>query len=164
MRFDFNLARDAPGWADPVIEDGDARLEMTASYMTDALGDLLNALIQLVNGRGEAECNWTQEPAGWQWNFVRPNDVEVELEIRFSDDSFQNGWDPESEEAVRFRSRAALSELVGSIADGARRSLDEFGVDGFAAQWNMHPFPSLQLQALQKWLDDGGEAALYERS
>jgi hypothetical protein len=159
VRFDFNLARDAPGWADPVIECGDQRLKMTASYLSDALGDLLDAVLLLATGSVFAECAWTEEPGGWLWTFGRPNESDVEVEVEFQPDVFAPvGWQPRGSGESRFHCTATLVELATATAVGARRCLEEFGLDGYAQQWVEHPFPRQQLAALQRWLDDGGKA------
>jgi hypothetical protein len=163
MRFDFNLARDAPGWADPVFEFEETSLSMTASYITDALGDLLGALVLLVNGSSTAECEWTQEPGGWRWNFSRPTITHVDLVIAFKDDAFTRPWEPHDPGETRLKlQRLLLRELVEAVTAGARRCLDDFGAPGFAKQWNMHPFPLLQLEALQTWVEVDPTAPLFE--
>jgi hypothetical protein len=161
VQFDFNLALDAPGWADPVIESDGARLQMTASYLTDALGDLMGALLQLVNGSSSAQCCWAKDPGNWDWVFVRPNETEVEVSIGFRDERSSGSWLPDGTDEPRFHTRVTLVELVRAVVDGARRCFDSFGAEGFARQWIEHPFPALQVDALRRWLDTGGVAARF---
>ena len=47
----------------------------------DALGDLLNSLIELLNGGGAARCAWEQEPGRWIWEFLRLNVTDVRLRL-----------------------------------------------------------------------------------
>lgn len=163
VQFDFNLVRSAPGWADPRVEVGGTSMEMRASYVTDALGDLLNSMMLLVNGSPVAECEWTQEPGGWRWTFIRHSETEVDVRIAFKPDVFEERWMAHDSGEVRTDSRLGLEEVVRAIAGGARRCLDEFGAPGFASQWLEHPFPRLQLEALERWLDAGEVAPLFER-
>lgn len=163
MRFDFGLASDAPGWADPSLNVDDQTVRMTASYLTDALGDLLNALILLVNGSPEARCEWTQEPGGWQWLFWRPNETDVDVRVSFKEDVLSRDRRPFTDEGLRLRTRLPLQALVAAVASGARRCLDEFGTDGFAERWSDFPFPRMQLESLEHWVSRDGVAPRYER-
>ena len=161
MRFDFNLALDAPGWADPVIEHDERRLSMTASYLTDALGDLLDALIQLVNGWSSAGFEWTEEPAGWRWTLHRPDQECVDVTIRYRLDAM-SPLEPPDEYEARFHVQLELGELVDAVSEGARRCLAEHGPEGYALQWQQHPFPTLQLEALERWAIARQVAPLYQ--
>lgn len=163
MQFDFNLLRSAPGWADPTVDVGGTSLVMTASYLTDALGDLLGALMLLVNGRSVAFCEWDQEPGGWRWTFVRRSETQLEVDIAFNPDVSKEPWRPHIPGEVRAAFRLPLDEVVEAIVGGARRCLDEFSAPGFAAQWIEYPFPRLQLEALEGWLATGATAPLFER-
>lgn len=159
MRFDFNLATDAPGWADPVVESDGARLQMMASYLSDALGDLVGALLQLANGRSSAECYWAKDPGSWHWVFLRPNETDVEVRIGLSGYDSSAPWLPDE---PKLHTRVTLVELVRAVVDGAQRCVDTFGAEGFARQWIEHPFPALQVDALQRWLERGEVAPLFE--
>lgn len=109
MLFDFNLASDAPGWAHPMVQIRDTVLNMTASDLTDALGELLQALMLLVNGNSIASCEWSQEPGGWRWNFTRPDETHVELVIAFKDDAYSDPWMSIEAAQVRMQERVPLS-------------------------------------------------------
>lgn len=136
---------------------------MRASYVTDALGDLLNAMMLLVNGSPVAVCEWTQEPGGWRWTFIRRSSTQTDVRIAFKVDVFAQHWYPHDQGEVRADVRLSLDEVVRAIVAGCRRCLDEFGAPGFASQWLEHPFPSLQLEALERWLVSGAAAPLFER-
>lgn len=161
VRFDFNLASDAPGWADPVVEVNGAVVRMTVGWSSDALGDLLNSLIELLNGGGAARCAWEQEPGRWIWEFLRLNVTDVRLRLIFHRDAYgslPSDFDPETQtEAV-----LPLARLIEAFSSGARRCLDPAGPEGYMQQWREHPFPVLQLQMLETWAGTGATAPLYE--
>ncbi|MFD1722933.1 hypothetical protein [Amnibacterium endophyticum] len=161
MLFEVNLAADARGWADPTVQIGDAGLKMTASYLTDALGELLQALMSLVNGSLITECEWTQEPGGWRWEFRRPDEAAVDLVIAFKEDAYTQPWISIESAQVRLQERLPLTEVIEAITAGSRRCFEQWGLSGFAEQWDEHPFPLLQLKALERWLDDRVPAPLY---
>src|SRR5690606_17118422 len=43
------------------------RVELAASYLTDALGDLLRAVVRIADGALEADCSWDEEPGVYRW-------------------------------------------------------------------------------------------------
>lgn len=146
-----------------MVESDGARLQMTASYLDDALGDLLNALVTLANGGTSAMCLWTQEPGGWRWSFYRPNETKVEVTIGFREDVLAVPWGPPETDEPRFHTCMPLVELVQAVVDGSQRCLDAFGAEGFARQWIESPFPALQVESLKRWLDRGEVAPRYEK-
>lgn len=161
MLFDFDLVSDAPGWADPAIQIRDTMLKMTASDLTDALGELLQTLMSLVNGAPMASCEWTQEPGGWRWELRRPDAANVDLVIAFKEDAYHEPWMSIESAQVRMQERVPLTEVIEAVTAGCRRCLQEWGPAGFVRQWDEHPFPRLQLDALDRWLSDRTLAPLY---
>lgn len=157
VRFDFNLASDAPGWADPVLEIDGHEVKMTAAWSSDALGDLLNALLVLLNGGSEARCVWQQEPGHWIWELWRRDTATVQVQILRHADAFLSQV-PADEPELRLEGDVPIVEFVGAVASGARRCLEEVGRDGFERRWSAHPFPALQLDVLETWVASTGEA------
>jgi hypothetical protein len=62
------------GWATATLSDGDNSIEVTASYLTDALGDLSRAVIALLRGASNARVVWAEEPGEYHWVFDRLDD------------------------------------------------------------------------------------------
>ena len=69
---------------------------------------------------------------------------------------------PPDEYELRFHAHVELGELVDAISQGARRCRDLHGPDQYAAQWLKHPFPALQLDALERWAIAPRSAQRYE--
>ncbi len=161
MRFDFNLADDAPGWADPVVELDGVVTRMSVGWSSDALGDLLNALVTLLYGGHSARCAWEQEPGRWIWKFLRSRANEVRILLIFHKDAF-GSLPSDFDRETQMDSVLPLAQLVEAVASGARRCLTEVGPKGFIQKWGEHPFPALQLQNLEAWLDTGATAPPFE--
>lgn len=161
LRFDFNLALDSYGWADPVLEGFGQRVEMTASYLADALGDLLGALMTTVNGRRSTVCNWARDPGEWLWLLDRIDDEQVHLEITgLTEDRFRAHFIGKGD--LHLDAVLPLVDLVEAVTSGVRRCLEEVGAEEFSRRWRRHPFPMLQLTALERWASSGEPAPIYE--
>lgn len=119
---------------------------LTASYLTDALGDLLGAVSRLLDGAGRAGCAWASEPGGVTWAFVREADT-VHLQIINVD-----GDDDPDESALVFETRVALQDLARAIAAGAQDVLNRYGVQNYLTRWVEHPFPARTLKRVQHQL------------
>ncbi|MFC8274664.1 hypothetical protein ACFUJR_19460 [Streptomyces sp. NPDC057271] len=65
MRITWTLA--GSGWADCTLEDRQARVELTASYITSAPEELLTAVAQLVAGVTETGQRLSTVGARSQW-------------------------------------------------------------------------------------------------
>src|SRR5688572_1839754 len=119
MEFSYQLT--GVGWADATVADSVRSAVITASYSTDALGDLLQAVGVLLEGGGEARCSWDTEPAEFRWIFRRAGD-EVRLGVLFFGDI---EWDengspgPDEEGEVIFATRQPLLTLASAVANGA---------------------------------------------
>ena len=144
MEFSYRVT--GTGWSEAHIADADRTLALEGvSYLSDALSELLDALVSLKRGAEEASASWWQEPGAYEWKFKRAGE-EVDLEIReFNTEPGNHGWFERG--WVVFRTRQPLDVLVAAIAGGASRLLDEVGEEGYLTEWG-EPFPARQLQEL----------------
>ncbi|MFI5802069.1 hypothetical protein [Streptomyces sp. NPDC051561] len=69
MRITWSLA--GPGWADCTLEDPQAKVELTASYITSAPEEFLTAVARLVAGETETRAQFEAEPTAYRWIFYR---------------------------------------------------------------------------------------------
>jgi hypothetical protein len=78
------------------IADEEAHVVLPTSYLSDVLGDLLQALGILLEGSPTAECSWEEEPGEYRWVF-NSSDDDVALRIL----AFRNSWPRRPEEEVK---------------------------------------------------------------
>ena len=57
------------GWASACLEADGVTAELTASYLSDALGNLLRALGELIAWEESARCSLAEEPGEFRWLF-----------------------------------------------------------------------------------------------
>jgi hypothetical protein len=160
MEFRYRLT--GRGWAEARIADDASHAILTASYLSDALGDLLEAVGRLLEGASEARCSWEEEPGEYRWIFTRTDDSDAQLNILAFDDMYsrpatlpgvaQPHPQPDERGELRFSTTQPISVLAGAIADGAAATLDELGEENYLAEWVEAPFPTARLAFIRKHL------------
>jgi hypothetical protein len=146
---EFSYRLTGTGWAEARIADEESWATITASYLSDALGELLEAVGVLLEGADEARCSWQEEPGEFRWIFRRTSsDVRLRV-LSFPD---QIPPEPDADGTPVFETRQSLAALAAAIADGAQAVLDEYGEDGYRTQWVDSPFPSGHLSMIQRSL------------
>jgi hypothetical protein len=143
MEFFYRLT--GAGWSVARIGDERGWAEIPASYLSDALGDLLAALVRLGGGDSEARFSWDSEPAEYRW-ILRRDGGEVAVRILWFYDIYKSQHDEAGK--LVFETRRPLAELRRVIAAAAAQVLAELGEDGYRDHWVEHPFPTAALRAL----------------
>jgi hypothetical protein len=134
------------GWSEARLSDGDSSVTITASYLGDALGELLEAIGLLLEGAEQARCSWAEEPGEFRWVFDRAStDVRLRV-LAFPSD---NPRQPDDSGRVIFQTTAPLRDVAGAIASGAQTLLDEHGEEEYGRRWALHPFPVGQLELIR---------------
>lgn len=147
MEFSYRLT--GTGWSEARLSDGTSSATVTGSYLSDALGLLLEAVGSLLEGTQEARCSWDEEPGEYRWVFVRSGDL-VDLRVL----AFPELWgnQPDSEGSLVFETQQELREAATAIADGAADVLAEHGEEGYLAKWVDAPFPTAHLDLVRQLL------------
>jgi hypothetical protein len=147
--FDFDYRLTGVGWAEATIADETSSATLTASYLGDALGDLLSALGALLGGADTARCSWWEEPGEYRWVFDRDQET-VRLRILSFDDTWSH--EPDKAGTVVFETRQALEALSRAVAVAAAKVLARHGKAGYRARWVENPFPFAELTNLHEGL------------
>ncbi|MFJ7069791.1 hypothetical protein [Streptomyces sp. NPDC101115] len=91
IRITWTLA--GSGWADCTLEDHQEKVELTASYISNAPEEFLNAVARLVAGEAETRAQFEAEPTAYRWIFYREGEdtwIRV-LELRDGSDHDNKG-------------------------------------------------------------------------
>ncbi len=148
-RLEFTYRVTGKGWSRARIADEHAWVELTASYLSDALGDLLEAVGWILEGAAEARCSWQEEPGEYRWIFTREgSDVRLRI-LAFAD---QMVMQPDDEGQLVFETVQPESVLAATIADGAQAVLAEMGETAYLAEWIDAPFPTAHLEMIRERL------------
>jgi hypothetical protein len=77
MDFRFTVVGD--GWAKASIADGGQKMDFTISYLCDALRDMLEGMVCLLDGGDFWQMDWYDEPGVWHWEFVPTDGWKIEV-------------------------------------------------------------------------------------
>ena len=160
--FTFSYRLVGVGWAEAELAAGNQSIHLTASYLSNALDDLLKAIEELLDGSSRSEASWAEEPGQFRWDFARRGS-EIQVQI-FVEEGTRRGWpEPgwlapagadtnETEEGVEFSAfsaNAPVAEVAKAIADGAGRVLEQEGELGYWEEWLEARFPVQRLWRIQ---------------
>jgi hypothetical protein len=145
FEFDYRLV--GTGWAKAHIADDNGEVFVTASYLSDALGGLIDAVASVLEGAPEARTSWDEEPGEYRWILTRAAD-DVDVRVLAFPELWGSRPDEEGEEL--FRSRQSAVGLASAVLSAAQRVLDEHGEDGYQQQWLEHPFPTATFDRLHR--------------
>ncbi len=138
------------GWADCTLTNGESKCELTASYLSDALRNLVVAATAVASGFHRVSFGFDEEPGEYRWVITSPRPNEVELEVL----SFEELWGgkPDTEGKRVFTDRCLSEDFAKAVQAAAHRVLEQYGEAGYMKLWHEHPFPSAQLAELDRVL------------
>jgi hypothetical protein len=151
---EFRYELTGTGWSECQLSIGEARCEVTASYLSDALGELASAVEDVLRWPGvNARAVFMEEPGEYRWRFLAagPGRVRVKI-IEFSD------WNEMDDTAgkVIFDAECDRRSLGESVAKDLRRLLTAHGARGYREKWVNSDFPTKRLDAIEALLSRGG--------
>jgi hypothetical protein len=142
------------GWSEAGIFDGVNRAFLTASYLSDALTALVDAVNALLQGRAESRCAWQEEPGEYRWIFARRGD-HLMIDIRWFGDTFSTESDERGQPV--FSSDYSLVRFAIQLRDQLAKLMGEHGADGYQRSWGA-PFPWEAYRRLEELIAErGGE-------
>jgi len=153
--FVFNEPR--AGWMDVTVEHGASVNNITVSYETDALPNLLNACLGLLGGNRTAEIDWAGEPRIYRWAITRTGRT---LDVRL--DMFEDNPDlyPGQPSSELLHAGLDLIDFCRSVAAAASILLSNSGEERYLRGWLDH-FPTTQLRAIERRVLSRGPATFF---
>ena len=156
MRILIDYRLTGVGWSECTISSGDESCLTSASYLSDALGNLVRAANCLLSGFSAITFSFEEEPGEYRWVICSPRPNEIDLVILQFPDLY--GGQPDHEGQEIFRVRCVPEAFAVAVYEAASRILDEEGETGYAEKWAEHPFPTQQLKELRRLLEELGSA------
>ncbi|MEP6972631.1 MAG: hypothetical protein ABI869_00645 [Actinomycetota bacterium] len=148
MQIDYQIT--GTGWAAAAISHQESRAELGASYLTDALGDLVAAATLALSTEEEIRFSWELEPGEHRW-ILTPADGLLRVQIL----SFRDMDDHQDDEDGRetFGCEVSAPEFAEAVLRGAEHVQGELGLERYREQWVEHDFPQGAVDELGKLLD-----------
>ncbi len=149
---EFHYELSGSGWSDCRVAVRGTECKVSASYLSDALGDLARAVESCLRGVDESRATFTEEPGEWRWCLSKVGNDKIRIRIVELPD-----WDLAEETGeVVFEAECSPRALGRAVARELARLLQLHGMAGYRKQWGMHDFPLERLQALERLLAGPG--------
>ena len=142
IRFEYQVV--GAGWANARISNGILEVELMPSYLSDALGDLIWAVVALLEGSQQQVCEWQDEPGGWRWELSRQESV-LNLLILRIDAPLKSMFNKRV--SVVFHETCNLRQFAIQLHNQLWKLVCERGFDGYEREWR-HRFPVEQWKML----------------
>ena len=144
----FSYKLTGHGWADATISDGVTEAQLTASYLSDALRDLVEAVVSLMQGADRAMCLWLGEPWEHHWILERQGD-DVGVTIVWFDYPCSQSLNERGK--VIFSTRCGLRKFAMILLNQLWQLLKDWGIDGYRTRWG-HAFPMVEYRTLEEMI------------
>ena len=137
------------GWAECVISDGDQSCKVTASYLSDAFGDLVLSAVALLRHFTGLSFSFEEEPGEYRWVIAPTRANEVELKVLAFGDFYDSK--PEEDGKLLFRTVCIPETFATAVHQAAAKVAVEYNEGAYLEKWD-HPFPSEYLGELSRRL------------
>lgn len=151
VEFHYELA--GKGWSECRLRIGESSCAVTASYLSDALGDLAAAIEDILRGYTNAQAAFAEEPGEYRWRLLSVGRDRVR--VRLIEHPEWGGRNDESGKVI-FDAECGRRALGFAVVAELRRLLGAHGAKGYREKWVNHEFPTERLRAIEALLQDGG--------
>ncbi|OPA78704.1 hypothetical protein BVG16_12680 [Paenibacillus selenitireducens] len=153
MEYKYELS--GTGWADGFIEINTNTEHFSASYLTDALHDMLKAIISLLPELvtypvKSVQFEMHEEPGGTVWTLEKIDSAHLNINIVSFEDLVRR-----KELAQNFNETCTISEFVKAVVTSLDLLLQQHGMDGYKAKWINYDFPKKEYSMLKDFLRRG---------
>jgi hypothetical protein len=127
------------GWSQCTVCIAEEEAVLTASYLSDALGSLAGATLNLLRGSQLERARFEEEPGEYRW--VLKQFCPGELSVRILE--FEDYWEGNVEESgvVLLRGTCSVSDFARAVLEALDGVLAEHGEHGYKKKWAEHAFP-----------------------
>ena len=145
------------GWSACTVRFGDAHCEVSASYLSDALGKLVLGAAAIVSGAHAVSVGFDEEPGEFRWAIVRESAQTVRVTVLSFPKLWANRPDAEGEAMLTFACDA--DDFGAAVWLAATRVRNAWPGEAYREQWLEHDFPTNALALLEIALGDAAPSA-----
>jgi hypothetical protein len=147
---------DGAGWASATIVTPQKGVAFSPSYLSDALGDLVRAVVGIAKARRsqppfvfEQRVEWFGEPVGLDLIFETQQEGEVRLQlVEMPDESHRR-----TGRQVLFDDQIDFDIFARSVHGQTSQIFEALGANGYKEKWTLHEFPEDDMRMLGRLLD-----------
>ncbi|KRB93810.1 hypothetical protein [Noviherbaspirillum sp. Root189] len=150
LKIDYRLT--GTGWAECELSDEEASCVVTASYLSDALRNLVLAATAVISGFNRVAFGFDEEPGEYRWVITTSRINEIDLQILEFNELWSGKLDDEGR--LLFHTRCLPDTFADAVHVAAQKILNELSAQGYEDKWSEHPFPMAQLQELGRLLEE----------
>lgn len=151
--FHIHYRLDGAGWATCDVSHGEKRVTVTASYLSDALGQLAAGALMLRLGAPSVRISFDEEPGQYRWGFDWDDGDDVgEAYLRVRIWWFRDLWSrlPDDDGELRFESIVSYDDVCSEVVRALDEVLATHGEAGYRKQWRTYEFPKAILDELRR--------------
>jgi hypothetical protein len=137
VSIDYQLT--GSGWSECTIDVFGQRCVVTASYLSDALRELVSGVNHILGGGSEARFRFDEEPGEYRWILSRITDQAVAIRIL----EFAELWGEkaDSEGKQLFEATCPIRYVADALLQTLNALLAEHGIEGYRKKWLEAEFP-----------------------
>jgi hypothetical protein len=150
LKIEYRLV--GTGWAKCNISSSDSSCGITASYLGNALQDLVLAACAVSAGFKKVTFSFDEEPGEYRWVIHSPRMNEIEIEILSFDQLWGDASDAEGKRIFKTTVRPGV--FAKAVHKAAKSIFDEFGEIAYLKKWSQHPFPTELFLELSRMVEN----------
>jgi hypothetical protein len=145
MTLSYSLS--GTGWATATIEHEGQRREMTVSYLSDALSEMTQAAICLLEGADAVRFAFDDEPGEHRVVVTRSGEADVQVRVLWFRELWANLPDERGE--LVFSGDCSTARFSGEVLCCLQYLLDEHGAEEYKRLWVSDDFPKEKFERLR---------------
>lgn len=150
MSFSIGYSLASAGWSACRVSANGQSCDLTASYLSDALGNLVLSALAAYRGFQSLSFGFDEEPGEYRWVLQRLTGSTFSLQIL----EFPDLWSraPDAAGVVLLSTEVSTQAYARAVHGAASQVLSTYGVAGYKEKWIEAAFPEQELSLLSSML------------
>ena len=144
VSLDYKLV--GKGWSECTLDIYGQTCTVTASYLSNALKELIWSANYMLKGGSEAKFSFDEEPGEYRWILTRRDEKSFEIKILEFEELWGEKEDSQGDEI--YKVTCPIYEFATGLKTTLDSLLDEYGITGYKDKWVEAEFPKLEYTEL----------------
>ena len=152
LSIDYKLT--GSGWAECTIADGGQSCTITASYLSDAFGNLVRSAVAMLYWFNFVSFSFLEEPGEFVWELETNAGNAWTLNLKLLGiDCDRDSATSESDFKPLFQTVCSQMEFGKAVRAAGEALLEKHGEQGYFEEWVEFPFPTDEFRQLIQRLE-----------